>query len=114
MTNELNNIGLKDIIHFNSTTKTSAGKTLNVRFDGVDGQTLLLLLDKSGVCVSSGSACSGSATTASHVLLAMGISEEDAANSIRVSFSASNNDDEVIEAAHIIINCVRSLLDVKD
>lgn len=114
LTNELSNIGLKDIIHFNSTTKTSAGKTVNVRFDGVDGQTLLLLLDKSGVCVSSGSACSGSATTASHVLLAMGISEEDAANSIRVSFSASNNDDEVIEAAHIIINCVRSLLDVKD
>ena len=110
----LNKIELKDIIHFNSVTEAGAGKTINIRFDGVDGQTLLLLLDKAGVCVSSGSACGGSETIASHVLLAMGINEEDAANSIRVSFSASNNEAEVIRAAHIIVDCVRSLLDVKD
>lgn len=112
--NELNNVGLKDVIHFNSEVPSGAGKTVNIRFDGIDGQTLLLLLDKSGVCVSAGSACSGSETTASHVLLAMGISEEKAANSIRVSFSAANEEKEVIEAARILASCVKGLLNVKN
>ena len=105
---------LGDIMYLNASHDKSSGKTLNLRCNGIDGQTLLLLLDKAGVCVSSGSACSGSETTASHVLLAMGISEEDAANSIRISISASNNEDEIVSAAHILANCVKELHSVQD
>ena len=91
----------------------SDGKVINLRFDGIDGQTLLLALDSNGVCVSSGSACCGSSTKGSHVLLAMGYTEEEASNSIRVSFSAANTEDEVKEAAIIIADCVKELINIE-
>ena len=58
-----------------------------IRFDNIDAQTLLLMLDAREIYVSAGSACRSHKTTASHVLLVMGLIEEDAKNSIRVSFS---------------------------
>lgn len=74
---------LCDTLHFNS---PDGSKMLNIRFDRVDGQTLLLMLDAKGVCVSAGSACRSHETHPSHVLLAMGLSEDEAKDSIRISF----------------------------
>lgn len=111
---KLDEYKIKDILHINCAYKRRSGKVINLRFDGIDGQTLLLMLDTRGVCVSAGSACSGDTTDPSHVLTSMGISEEDANNSIRISFSASNSEDEVKEAARILVECVKELNDVKD
>ncbi len=70
--------------------------------DGVDGEMVLLKLDQRGVCVSSGSACSSGETEPSHVLLAMGISLQQAKTAIRVSLSHQNTPAEVLEFIELI------------
>lgn len=109
LTEELKKDGLDEIAHVNGPPVVGHGKILNLRFDGVDGETLLLMLDANGVCVSAGSACNSHDSYPSHVLLAMGLTEEQARSSIRVSFSRMNWDDEVVEAAKIMAECVRAL-----
>ncbi|VAW83059.1 Cysteine desulfurase [hydrothermal vent metagenome] len=59
--------------------------TLQLTVAGIEGETLLMQLDKSGIAVSSGSACSSSKTQPSHVLLAMGIEPELARGALRIS-----------------------------
>jgi len=98
-----------DIMHINGQPVIDPGKILNIRFDGVDAETLLLLLDAKGICVSAGSACRSHEAQPSHVLTAMGLSREDARSSIRVSFSKFNSTDEVLGAAETIALCVQSL-----
>ena len=101
--------GLKNVLHLNGDLIIKHGKTINIRFDDVDGETLLLMLDAKGIYVSAGSACHSHESKPSHVLLAMGIDPEDARNSIRVSFSKMNTEAEVKYAAGVIANCVAAL-----
>ncbi|MDD5216077.1 MAG: cysteine desulfurase family protein, partial [Methylococcales bacterium] len=70
--------------------------------DCVDGETVLLKLDQKRICVSSGSACASGETTPSHVLLAMGISEQQAKTALRVSLSHQNTAGEVLEFIDLI------------
>ena len=105
----LTELSFDDILHVNGDLVFKHGKILNLRFDGVDGETLVLLLDAKGVCVSAGSACNAHESVPSHVLLSMGISPEDARNSIRVSFSKFNTEQEVISAARTMATCVALL-----
>ena len=88
---------IKDKFHINS--PPDSRKIVNIRFDGVDGQTLLLMLDGDGVYVSAGSACRSLESHPSHVLTAIGLSESDARSSIRISLSKLNTEDEVRDAA---------------
>lgn len=82
---------------------------LNIRFDGVDGEALLFNLDLKGVCVSAGSACTSGSLDASHVLLAMGLSREDAHRSIRFSLSRENTEEEVDQVVDITEKIVNNL-----
>ncbi len=84
-------------------------KILNVRFDGVDGETLLMLLNSRGVAVSAGSACSAHYAAPSHVLTAMGLTEDEARSSIRISLSEYTTEDEIVKAADIIVDSVKQL-----
>ena len=84
-------------------------KVANIRFDGVDAETLVLMLASKGVCVSAGSACRSNESEPSYVLRAFGLTSEQARNSIRVSFSTDNTRDELCEAAKIIAECVEVL-----
>lgn len=84
-------------------------KTINLLFDGVDGETLLLLLNSKGVLVSAGSACSAHSATPSHVLTAIGLSDNEARSSIRVSFSVFTTNEEICKAAHVIADSVKKL-----
>jgi cysteine desulfurase len=70
--------------------------------DGIDGETVLLKLDQKRICVSSGSACASGETTPSHVLLAMGIGEQQAKTALRVSLSYQNTPGEVLEFIDLI------------
>ena len=108
-TNTLRMHGVKDFIVHTWPLATSTPKILNIAFPGVDAQTLLLMLDSQGVCVSAGSACQAHEHKTSRVLLAMGISKEEADSSIRISFSHQNTVDEVHEAAVITAACVKAL-----
>lgn len=103
----LGRFGLQHILHINSESEHS--KILNVRFDDVDGQTLLLLLDAHQIYVSAGSACRSHEAEPSHVLLAMGLSEDEARESIRISFSHMQETTEVLQAAEMIAWCVATL-----
>lgn len=79
---------------------------LNISFYGVEGESLLMLLDLSGICVSTASACTSKSLLPSHVLEAMGIPEDIAQSSIRFSFdtniSKSDVDYVVDEIARIV------------
>lgn len=83
--------------------------TSNIVFEGIDGEVLLAALDNEGIAASHGSACSSGATEPSRILLNMGLSIADASSSIRFSFSKMNTDDEVEEAAEIIIRLIQNL-----
>lgn len=64
-------------------------------FEGIEGESLLLLLDEKGICASSGSACTSGSLDPSHVLLAIGHPHEIAHGSLRLSLSEENTDDDV-------------------
>jgi len=103
----------KSRIHVNGMAVVSPGKILNIRVDGVDGETLLLMLDAKGIYVSAGSACRSHEAEPSHVLTAMGLSNEEARSSIRISFSKFNAFDEVAEAAKEFALCIVTLLETR-
>src|SRR6185369_5757482 len=71
--------------------------TLYFAFPGIDGETLVIELDKAGIAVASGAACSSTSTEPRATLLAMGVAPEIARGAIRVSFGAQNNGREVDE-----------------
>jgi cysteine desulfurase len=76
--------------------------TLNLTFPGVLGESMLIALDLEGVEVSMGSACAAGAVEPSHVLLAMGLSRDEARSSLRLSLGWSTTADEIDRAAEII------------
>ena len=78
----LKDTGDESCVHVNGMSILTPGKTINLRMDGVDGETLLLMLDGKGVCVSAGSACRSHEAEPSHVLSAMGLSKDEARSSI--------------------------------
>lgn len=82
---------------------------LNLCFPGVSAELLLILLDQAGIAASAGAACASGALEPSHVLLAMGRSEQEARASLRFSFGAENTEEEVRKAAQIVTNCVKGL-----
>ena len=68
---------------------------LNVRFPGVNSETLLILLDMQGICASGGSACTTGAINPSHVLMAMGKTQEEARESVRFTLGPENTEEEL-------------------
>lgn len=73
--------------------------TSNLLFRGCDAEGIVIALDLKGIAISTGSACSSGRVEPSHVLLAMGLSEEDAKSSIRVSISRFTTDQELQQIA---------------
>jgi cysteine desulfurase len=69
--------------------------TSNISFEFIEGEAILLMLDKFGICASSGSACTSGSLEPSHVLRAMGVPFTAAHGSIRFSLSRYNTEDEV-------------------
>jgi cysteine desulfurase len=69
--------------------------TLNITFPHASGESMMHLLDLKGVCVSTSSACNSGSDNPSHVLLALGLTEEQAKSSIRISYGKYNTLDEV-------------------
>ncbi|MCO5388566.1 MAG: cysteine desulfurase [Desulfosporosinus sp.] len=69
--------------------------TVNLGFNGVSGESLMNILDLKGICVSTSSACNSGKDEPSHVLLALGLSEEQAKSAIRISYGKYNTFEEV-------------------
>ena len=85
---------------------------VNISFEGVEGESLLLYLDLMGVSASSGSACTSGSLDPSHVLLAIGLPHEVAHGSLRLSLCEENTEEEIdyiIESVPPIIERLRSM-----
>lgn len=95
--------GLSKIPHskINGDISKGLAGTLNMCFEGIEGESLLLLLDDRGISASSGSACTSGSLDPSHVLLALGLPHEVAHGSLRISLSEYNTEEEV---EHILKN----------
>lgn len=85
---------------------------VNICFEGVEGESLSLLLDSKGICVSSGSACTSGSLDPSHVLTAIGRPDELARGAIRLSLSADNTFEEVEYIIAAVKECVEYLRSV--
>lgn len=109
MISYLKEVNLEDMIHVNGASVGDVGKTLNLRVENIDSETLLLMLDAKGVCISAGSACHSHKSEPSRVLTAMGLSDDEARDSVRISFSSTNTPAEVEEAAAIFSSCIEAL-----
>ena len=81
----------------------------NVRIDGVENASLLFNMDLQGVCMAAGSACASASIKPSHVLTAMGLSERQAKQSVRISLGKNNTEEEIIRAMEILQGCVTRL-----
>jgi len=69
--------------------------TVFLALPGIDGESLLMALDRKGIAVSSGAACGSNSTEPSHVLSAMGVERELARGAIRISFGKDNTDEDL-------------------
>ena len=78
-------------------------------FEGIEGESLLLLLDMNGVCASSGSACTSGSLDPSHVLLAIGRVHDVAHGSLRLSLSEYNTDEEIDHTLKVVPEVVQYL-----
>jgi cysteine desulfurase len=83
--------------------------TSSLAIEGIDSEGMLMLLDQRGICCSAGSACTAGSLEPSHVLRAMGYSNERARGSLRFSFSRFNSETEVGQALQIIPNAIEKL-----
>lgn len=100
-------------VRVNGDTKFHLPGMVNLGFNGISGESLMHLLDLKGVCVSTSSACTSGKDEPSHVLLALGLSEQQAKSAIRISYGRYNTADEakvIVKAvcgayAKIIDNC---------
>ena len=97
-----------DVI-INGYSKQKLSKIVSATFVGIDGSALLMMLDLKGVYVSTGSACMSNSVEVSHVLKAMGMTDDLAKGTIRFSFSKNNEYEEVDIAVRIIKECVEKL-----
>jgi len=82
---------------------------VNISFLGVEGETILMDLDRYGICASTGSACASGSLDPSHVLLAIGLRHEEAHCSIRFTLGEDNTDGDV----DYIINSMREILEFR-
>ena len=93
----------------NGSRKLRVSGNSNFSFKGIDSQSLLLKLDEKGICISSGSACSEGNGKPSHVLKAIGLSDEEATSAIRVTFGEENTKEDVDYLVDSIIESIREL-----
>ena len=91
--------------------------TVNMCFEGIEGESLLLMLDDAGICASSGSACTSGSLDPSHVLLSIGLPHEVAHGSLRLSIGEYNTMeqiDHIIETVPKVVAYLRSMSPVWD
>lgn len=84
---------------------------INIRFSGVSGAKLVTLCSLYGIYISAGSACNEGISEPSHVLKAIGLTDEEALSSIRITIGHQNTEAEIVEAADIIIKLVERIRD---
>lgn len=111
--------GLSQIEHsrLNGNRETRIPGTVNFCFEGIEGESMLLLLDARGIAASSGSACTSGSLDPSHVLLAIGLPHEVAHGSLRLSIGAENTMEEmdyIVQNVKEVVSYLRDISPVWD
>lgn len=106
--------GLSEIPHsiLNGAKNNRLPGNVNMCFEGIEGESLLLLLDAKGICASSGSACTSGSLDPSHVLLAIGRPHEVAHGSLRLTLSEENTPEEIefiIKSTKEVVEYLRNM-----
>jgi len=96
-------------VQVNGDRENRLPNTSNLAFEGVDSEAVLMLLDQQGICCSAGSACTAGSLHPSHVLKAMGFSDDRARSSLRFSFGRFNTAAEVEKALEVVPQVVGKL-----
>lgn len=106
--------GLAEIPHsiLNGSKTNRLPGSVNMCFEGIEGESLLLLLDAKGICASSGSACTSGSLDPSHVLLSIGRPHEVAHGSLRLTLSEENSPEEmefIIKSVKEVVEYLRKM-----
>ena len=108
MFEQLSKIGAK----LNGHPKNRLAHNLNIRFEGIESKAIINSVSKK-LAISAGSACTTQMVEPSHVLLALGISEEQTHSAIRIGCSRFNTEEEIQVAIDELVSCVKSLEKIK-
>lgn len=85
---------------------------VNISFEGIEGESLLLMLDMRGICASSGSACTSGSLDPSHVLLSIGLPHAVAHGSLRLSLSEETTDEDIdviLQEVPVVVDRLRAM-----
>ena len=93
-----------DNVKINGDLNNRLPGNINVSFDGIDGEQLLLKLDEYGICASSASACSTGSSKPSHVLTAIGLTREQAVGTVRFTLGKENTQSDIDYTIRTILN----------
>ena len=98
-----------DGVYLNGSLDNRVASNINIRVDGVKGEDVVSMCDQYGICISSGSACNEGVPTPSHVLKAIGFTDEEALSSIRITLGHQNTFEEINTAAKTITEVIKIL-----
>ena len=107
--------GIIDTIPYsrvNGTLTSRLPGNVNVAFEFIEAESMLLLLDRAGICSSTGSACSSNSLEPSHVLLSIGVPVEVAHGSLRLSLGRDNTEEDVDYILEVLPDVVQRLRDM--
>ena len=93
-------------ININGDLEKRLPGNINICLNGIEGETILLKLDENGICASSGSACTSGNSEPSHVLKAIGLSDELSRSSLRLTFGEENKKEDI----DFLINCLKNIV----
>jgi cysteine desulfurase len=96
-------------VRINGGMKNRLANNVNVSFEGVEAEPLLIGLDQRGICASSGSACSSASVEPSHVLLALGLDADLAVGSLRLTLGHGTTESEVNQVISVLPDVVKQL-----
>ncbi len=96
-------------VKLNGSLTHRLSNNLNFSFEGIEGESILLMLDEFGICASSGSACASSSLEPSHVLRALGVSFELAHSSLRISLSEHNTKQDMETILQVLPKIIETL-----
>ncbi len=98
-----------DRLHYNGHPEYCAPGTLNVSFESVEGESLILRLDMEGICVSTGSACTSGSMEPSHVLAALGLPPRLAQGTVRFSLGRNTTEEEIDTVISKLPNVIKQM-----